>query len=76
MKKCYNSVKITKFREYETLDFYQRFKSHHYLDTISIFYLGGVNIMSNFKPGKINKHILHSNILERDVTLSVYLPED
>ena len=32
--------------------------------------------MSNFKPGKINKHILHSNILERDVTLSVYLPED
>lgn len=32
--------------------------------------------MSNFKSGKINKHILHSNILERDVTLSVYLPED
>ncbi|UDI78696.1 esterase family protein [Staphylococcus taiwanensis] len=32
--------------------------------------------MSNFKAGKINKHILHSSILERDVTLSVYLPED
>ena len=32
--------------------------------------------MSNFKSGKINKYILHSNILERDVTLSVYLPED
>ncbi|GGG88115.1 esterase family protein [Staphylococcus pragensis] len=32
--------------------------------------------MVNFKPGKINKHVLHSNILERDVTLSVYLPED
>lgn len=32
--------------------------------------------MSNFKAGKINKHILHSHILERDVTLSIYLPED
>ncbi|MCJ1656746.1 esterase family protein [Staphylococcus sp. NRL 16/872] len=32
--------------------------------------------MANFKAGKINKHILHSHILERDVTLSVYLPEN
>ena len=31
--------------------------------------------MSEFKVGKINKKI-HSDILNRDVTLSVYLPED
>ena len=32
--------------------------------------------MSEFKPGKINKHILYSDILERDVTISIYLPEE
>ena len=32
--------------------------------------------MSEFKVGKINKKIIHSDILNRDVTLSVYLPED
>lgn len=31
--------------------------------------------MSEFKTGKINKHVLYSNILNRDVTLSIYLPE-
>lgn len=31
--------------------------------------------MLDFKPGKINKHILHSDILQRDITLSIYLPE-
>lgn len=29
--------------------------------------------MSEFKTGKINKHVLYSNILNRDVTLSIYL---
>ncbi|MDU3838898.1 MAG: esterase family protein, partial [Staphylococcus aureus] len=28
--------------------------------------------MSEFKTGKINKHVLYSNILNRDVTLSIY----
>ncbi|MDU6557260.1 MAG: alpha/beta hydrolase-fold protein, partial [Staphylococcus epidermidis] len=32
--------------------------------------------MSEFKVGKINKKIIHSDILNRDVTLSIYLPED
>lgn len=32
--------------------------------------------MSEFKPGKINKHIFYSDILERDVTISIYLPEE
>ena len=32
--------------------------------------------MSEFKPGKINKHILYSDILERYVTISIYLPEE
>ena len=32
--------------------------------------------MSEFKVGKINKKIIHSDILNRDVTLSVYIPED
>lgn len=32
--------------------------------------------MSEFKPGKINKYILKSDILKRDITLSIYLPED
>ncbi|HCV5058648.1 TPA: esterase family protein, partial [Staphylococcus aureus] len=27
--------------------------------------------MSEFKTGKINKHVLYSNILNRDVTLSI-----
>lgn len=31
--------------------------------------------MSEFKTGKINKHVLYSNILNRDVTISIYLPE-
>ncbi len=31
--------------------------------------------MLEFKTGKINKHVLYSNILNRDVTLSIYLPE-
>ncbi|HDJ1224008.1 TPA: esterase family protein, partial [Staphylococcus aureus] len=26
--------------------------------------------MSEFKTGKINKHVLYSNILNRDVTIS------
>ncbi|RQX26894.1 esterase family protein [Staphylococcus warneri] len=32
--------------------------------------------MSEFKPGKINKHQFYSDILEREVTISIYLPED
>ena len=32
--------------------------------------------MGEFKAGKINKYILNSKILERDITLSIYLPED
>ena len=32
--------------------------------------------MEEFKAGKINKYILNSKILERDITLSIYLPED
>lgn len=32
--------------------------------------------MSEFKPGKINKHIFYSDILERGVTISIYLPEE
>lgn len=32
--------------------------------------------MGEFKAGKINKYILSSDILERDITLSIYLPED
>lgn len=32
--------------------------------------------MSEFKVGKINKKIIHSDILNRDITLSIYLPED
>ncbi|PNZ51962.1 acetylesterase [Staphylococcus aureus] len=31
--------------------------------------------MLEFKAGKINKHVLYSDILNRDVTLSIYLPE-
>lgn len=32
--------------------------------------------MGEFKAGKINKYILKSEILEREITLSIYLPED
>ncbi|QDW84969.1 esterase family protein [Staphylococcus pasteuri] len=32
--------------------------------------------MSEFKPGKINKYQFYSDILEREVTISIYLPED
>ncbi|WP_017637380.1 esterase family protein [Staphylococcus sp. E463] len=32
--------------------------------------------MSEFKPGKINKHQFYSDILEIEVTISIYLPED
>ena len=31
--------------------------------------------MGEFKAGKINKYILSSDILERDITLSIYLPK-
>lgn len=31
--------------------------------------------MTDFKIGKINKQIMHSDILNRDVTLSIYLPQ-
>ena len=31
--------------------------------------------MSEFKAGKINKHVMYSDILNRDITLSIYLPE-
>ena len=36
----------------------------------------GEDNMEEFKAGKINKYILNSKILERDITLSIYLPED
>ena len=32
--------------------------------------------MTEFNAGKINKKIIHSDILDRDVTLSIYLPEE
>lgn len=50
------------------------FKNIVSLGTITIQLLGAL-FMSEFKTGKINKHVLYSNILNRDVTLSIYLPE-
>lgn len=32
--------------------------------------------MTEFNAGKINKKVIHSDILDRDVTLSIYLPEE
>ncbi|SUM73207.1 putative esterase family protein [Staphylococcus saccharolyticus] len=32
--------------------------------------------MTEFNVGKINKTMIHSDILNRDVTISIYLPED
>lgn len=32
--------------------------------------------MTEFKTGTLNQTIFHSEILERDITLSIYLPED
>ncbi|MCT6541326.1 alpha/beta hydrolase-fold protein, partial [Staphylococcus aureus] len=31
--------------------------------------------MSEYKTGKIKKHVLYRNILNRDVTIIIYLPE-
>ena len=50
------------------------FKNIVSLGTIIIQLLGAL-FMLEFKAGKINKHVLYSDILNRDVTLSIYLPE-
>ena len=50
------------------------FKNIVSLGTIIIQLLGALFYVE-FKAGKINKHVLYSDILNRDVTLSIYLPE-
>ncbi|MGU3218327.1 alpha/beta hydrolase-fold protein [Staphylococcus aureus] len=44
------------------------------LGTITIQLLGGTFLCQNLKLVS-NKHVLYSNILNRDVTISIYLPE-
>lgn len=43
---------------------------------MSIRLLGGALFMYDFQPGNINKINFPSKILDRDVTLSIYLPKD
>lgn len=43
---------------------------------MSLRLLGGALFMYDFQPGRINKISFPSELLERDVTLSIYLPKD